>query len=160
MNYDQLTMSYWNSQIDRVSKAITKINQRQGQLPSGKVVPDEENLVIGSGRRMKVAIMFIDISGFSNRHSENEIEQSQMLDILNLFFTEMIRISEDYGGTVEKNTGDGLMAYFEDGGGTPPENGAKRAVSCALTMMHTSNVAINYLKFRTPETAYNQLMPH
>jgi len=37
-----------------------------------------------------------------------------MLRVLNLFFTEMIRIVEDYGGAVEKNTGDGLMAYFED----------------------------------------------
>jgi adenylate cyclase len=58
-----------------------------------------------------------------------------MLAALNLFFTEMIRIAEDYGGTVEKNTGDGLMAYFEDNGGIPAEGGCKRAVACALTMM-------------------------
>jgi site-specific recombinase XerD len=38
------------------------------------------------------------------------------------------------GDTVEKNTGDGLMAYFEDGG-QQGEPGSKRAVACALTMM-------------------------
>src|SRR5262249_15618490 len=48
--------------------------------------------------------------------------------------TEMTKVAEDYGGTVEKNTGDGLMAYFEDGGGTPPGTGPQRAVSSALTM--------------------------
>nr|WP_244391536.1 adenylate/guanylate cyclase domain-containing protein [Burkholderia pseudomallei] len=79
--------------------------------------------------------MFIDICGFSRRFSETPTEQSAMLAALNLFFTEMIKIAEDYGGTVEKNTGDGLMAYFEDNGGDPPEIGCKRAVACALTMM-------------------------
>jgi class 3 adenylate cyclase len=54
----------------------------------------------------------------------------------------MIRIVEDYGGTVEKNTGDGLMAYFEDGGGDPPAIGSKRAVACALTMLRTNDEGI------------------
>ena len=55
----------------------------------------------------------------------------------------MIRIAEDYGGTVEKNTGDGLMAYFEDGGGKPMESGTKRALACALTMVDTTDNLIN-----------------
>jgi class 3 adenylate cyclase len=82
-----------------------------------------------------MAVMFLDISGFSQRPSETAEEQDMMLRVLNLFFTEMIRMAEEYGGTVEKNTGDGLMAYFEDNAGDPPEKGAKRALSCALTMM-------------------------
>lgn len=82
-----------------------------------------------------MAVLFLDISGFSKRPSETEEEQGMLLRVLNLFFTEMIKIAEEYGGTVEKNTGDGLMAYFEDGAGNPPERGAKRAVACALTMM-------------------------
>ena len=58
-----------------------------------------------------------------------------MLRVLNLFFTEMIRIIEDYGGFVEKNTGDGLMAYFEDRAPVDPgTNSVKRAVASALTM--------------------------
>jgi adenylate cyclase len=44
-----------------------------------------------------------------------------MLRVLNLYFSEMIKIAEEYGGTVEKNTGDGLMAYFEDNSGEPKE---------------------------------------
>lgn len=63
-----------------------------------------------------------------------------LLRVFDFFFTEMIRISEDYGGTVEKNTGDGLMAYFEDRGAEP---GVKRAVGCALTMMNTTAQLIN-----------------
>jgi adenylate cyclase len=92
---------------------------------------------------MEMAVMFLDISDFSSRPSEEIAEQQQLLKVLNLFFTEIVRISEDYGGTVEKNTGDGLMAYFEDGGGNPPDNGVKRAISCALTMMFANDNLIN-----------------
>jgi class 3 adenylate cyclase len=37
--------------------------------------------------------------------------------VLNLHCSEMTRVAEEYGGTVEKNTGDDLMAYFEDNSG-------------------------------------------
>ncbi len=61
-----------------------------------------------------------------------------MLVLLNLFFTEMVRVAEDYGGTVEKNTGDGLMAYFEETGEHTEENGSKRAVGAAMAMMEVN----------------------
>jgi len=61
----------------------------------------------------------------------------------------MVKIAEDYGGTVEKNTGDGLMVYFEDGRGTPPECGVKRAVSCALSMMDAAENLINPVLLRS-----------
>ena len=92
---------------------------------------------------MNMAVMFLDICGFSNRPSENQNEQEEVLASLNLFFSEMIKIAEDYKGQVEKNTGDGLMAYFEDGGLDPPENGTHRAIACSLTMMAACEYLIN-----------------
>lgn len=141
MNYDAFENSYQKSQIERIIQSVKKL--RDEQIPVGRTVPDTDDMVLGTGRRLKMAVMFIDISGFSSRPSEDEREQQLILDALAIFFTEMIRIAEDYGGTVEKNTGDGLMAYFEDNGGTPKELGAKRAVSCALTMMYTTEQIIN-----------------
>lgn len=135
MNYDRLTRRYWESEQQRVEGLRDRIREREDALAGGRVIPDGADLALGRGRRLPMAIMFIDICGFSGRLAETHDEQHLMLAALNLFFTEMIRIAEDYGGTVEKNTGDGLMAYFEDNGGVPPERGCKRAVSCALTMM-------------------------
>ena len=106
--------------------------------------------MIGEGRRLGMAVLFLDISGFSGRPSETTDEQSLLLKVLNLFFTEMVRIAEDYGGTVEKNTGDGLMAYFEDGGGDPPESGCKRAVAASLTMMAANESLIRPILDATP----------
>jgi class 3 adenylate cyclase len=51
----------------------------------GRIVPDDEDLAIGSGRRLNVAVLFLDISGFSKRPSETEAEQTLLLKVLNLF---------------------------------------------------------------------------
>lgn len=149
MNYDGLQASYWQEQFDRIKALRDKIAATAPSLP-GRVVPEDEDLIIGQGRRLKMAVLFLDISGFSSRPSETDDEQMLVLKVLNLFFTEMIKIAEEYGGTVEKNTGDGLMAYFEDGGGTPSEVGCKRAVACALTMMAANDYFIKPILDATP----------
>lgn len=149
MNYDGLQATYWQQQIDRIKALRDRISAAPAS-PLGRVIPEDDDLVIGQGRRVPMAVLFLDISGFSQRPSETEEDQGMLLKVLNLFFTEMIKIAEEYGGTVEKNTGDGLMAYFEDGGGTPAEGGPKRAVACALTMMATNEHLIKPILDATP----------
>ena len=142
MNYDALDAAYWSAQQQRVEQLRKKIASRP-KIGDGRIVPEDDSLSIGDGRRLSMAVMFIDICGFSSREMETLEEQDLMLRILNLFFTEMIRISEEYGGNVEKNTGDGLLIYFNDGEGTPAESGPKRAVACALTMFAAAKQLIN-----------------
>lgn len=143
MRYDGLSQDYWNEQIARVEQLRSKIANREATLP-GRVVPDAEDLVLGTGRRLDATIMFIDIVGFTNRESNTAQQQDLMLRILTLFFTEMVRIISEYGGTVEKNTGDGLMAYFENEGGLGAGiNSTHRALACALTMSATNAVLLS-----------------
>ena len=119
MEYTRLTDAYWKNQIGRIEGSRQTIVARDEAASVGRVIPGEETLAIGTGRRIDIAVMFIDICGFSSRSSNTLAEQDLLLRSLNLFFTEMTRIAEDYGGTLEKNTGDGLMAYFlNDAGGT------------------------------------------
>jgi class 3 adenylate cyclase len=143
MNYDAFEPAYLTTQIERIIKGLGDIRQRTS-LP-GREIPDADSLVIGEGRRLKMAVLFLDVCKFSARLSNSEEEQNSILSTFTLFFSEMVRILEDYGGTVEKNTGDGLMAYFEDGGGNPPERGSKRALAASLTMFRTSTQLINPL---------------
>ncbi len=143
MNYDGLPTDYWNRQIARVEELRRKIAARS-LIAAGRVIPDDADLVIGTGRRIDATIMFTDISDFSQRSSNTSDEQEMMLRVLNLYFTEMIRIIEEYGGVVEKNTGDGLMAYFEDKhAGTGDENSSKCAIACALTMQAANEYLLN-----------------
>lgn len=142
MNYDALDDNYWTKQRERVEQLRKNISNRP-KVGDGRVVPEDESLSIGDGKRLSMAIMFIDICGFSSRAMETLDEQDMMLRVLNLYFTEMIRIAEEYGGNVEKNTGDGLLVYFNDDEGTPSESGPKRAVACALTMFAATQHLIN-----------------
>jgi class 3 adenylate cyclase len=143
MNYEILPDTYWEEQIQRMQDVLQKIRDRAQSVVTGREVPQDEVLLLGTGRRLPMAVLFVDICGFSSRPSGSAEEQALVVHTFNLFFTEMIRIAEDYGGTVEKNTGDGLMVYFEDGGGDPPEDGCKRAVTAAATMLHATEKAIN-----------------
>ena len=104
MHYDALTVVYRQRQVDRLSRAL----QRLGEIETapGRVVPEAEDLVIGAGRRLGVTIMFVDISGFSSWPAETLAEQQGVLAVLSLFFTEIVWIAKDYGGTVEQNTGE------------------------------------------------------
>ncbi|MEP2706252.1 MAG: adenylate/guanylate cyclase domain-containing protein [Roseibium sp.] len=86
--------------------------------------------------------MFLDISDFSARPSVTQEQQQNILETLALFFTEMIRVIEDYGGVVEKNTGDGLMAYFVRGAGSE-HSAQQQSVSAALTMFDIAGRVIN-----------------
>ncbi|HXA18931.1 MAG TPA: adenylate/guanylate cyclase domain-containing protein [Thermoanaerobaculia bacterium] len=147
MDYNVLTPAYWQSQRARVSGVREKIVARTNALP-GRVVPEEDDLVIGQGRRLPLAVMFLDISGFSSRQSESVEEQEMLLRVLNLFFSEMVKIAEDYGGTVEKNTGDGLMAYFEDD--ILGTTGVHKAVASALTMFAANDHLISPILRATP----------
>lgn len=142
MDYQRLSQAYWTHQIDRLKRTLAKM---RGEVltADGRVVPGEDDLTIGTGRRLTAAVLFLDLSGFSGRPSETAAEQDVILRTFNLFFSEMSRVVGDYGGSVEKNTGDGLMAYFEDGGGNPPERGATRAVASALTMMYATQHLVN-----------------
>lgn len=143
MNYEQIERGYWEAQIQRIRNLRDKIISRGTVLTSGRIIPEGPDLTLGEGRRLKMAVMFLDISGFSSRDMETELEQNTMLSAMNLFFSEMIKIAEDYGGTVEKNTGDGIMAYFEDYTDNILEGGCKRAIACALTMFAANEKLIS-----------------
>lgn len=106
-------------------------------------MPTEDALVLGQGKRVALAVLFLDISGWSSRPSYTLQEQSTNLQVLNLFFTEVVRIAEDYGGEVEKNTGDGLLAYFPHGTSDEGVSAVQRATAATLTMFAATEYLIN-----------------
>ncbi|MFZ1504250.1 MAG: hypothetical protein WAS50_13925, partial [Nitrospira sp.] len=74
MNFDGLQESYWRSQIERVEELRRKISARP-TIGEGRIVPDDDTLSIGDGKRLSMAVMFIDICGFSSRPMETLEEQ-------------------------------------------------------------------------------------
>src|SRR5262249_47658364 len=79
---------------------------------------------------------------FSARKNWTEEEQKQVMVIMNVFMAEMINIVRDYGGTFEKNTGDGLMAYFGEDGRDDAEV-VRPAVEAAAVMHYVNDQLLN-----------------
>ena len=115
-------------------------------------MPDLEQISIGSGKQMHLAVMFVDICNFSSWPSSSHEEQTRVLKIMNIFMAEMLNIVRDYGGTFEKNTGDGLMAYF---GATLSDlpDAARTAVTAATVMFYVNDILL------TPWFKENGLWP-
>jgi adenylate cyclase len=132
VNYPTYDKNYVSEQLKRIADTAKRIAARDEAVRAGRLIPDDKDIPIGTGRRLKAAVLFLDISGFTNRPSNTAQEQEGLLRALSVFFTEMFRLVNDYSGVIEKNTGDGLMAYFED---TSESNGSFRAVACAMSMM-------------------------
>jgi class 3 adenylate cyclase len=96
--------------------------------------------MIGEARRLKLCVLFLDICRFSQIESGEDADQDSVLKLLNLFMAEMLHVLRASGGYFEKNTGDGLMAYF--GEGTQSER-TLRAVEAAVTMHHFNDHVIS-----------------
>jgi adenylate cyclase len=79
VDYDKLTTAQWQSQLERLERVLDRIRARAAAASPGRVVPDPDELAIGTGRQLKAAIMFTDISGFSARPSGSNDEQQFLL---------------------------------------------------------------------------------
>ena len=82
------------------------------------------------GRRQEVTVLFADIKGFTAMSAN--LSPEEVVEVLNLFFTEMVDLVFEYQGTLDKYVGDALMAVF--GVPVPLPDAATRAVQCAASM--------------------------
>jgi adenylate cyclase len=78
-----------------------------------------------------VSILFQDIRGFTSL--SEKLDPADLLQVLNLFFTEVVAAVEAEGGVVKQFTGDGVMALF--GAPVAHPDDPERAVRAALRMV-------------------------
>jgi adenylate cyclase len=93
-------------------------------------------LVTASGRRKELTVLFSDICGFTTRCQS--MSPDEIREFLNEYFGQMIEIVFEYGGTLDKLIGDGLMVFFGDPEDQPDH--AERAVRCAAAMQRRVRV--------------------
>ncbi len=94
------------------------------QIDSGVMLEKME------GVEDEITVLFSDIRGFTSIGSA--MEPRRLVRFLNLYFTAMTEVVFDYGGTVDKFIGDGLLVLYNAVVEQPDH--AKRAVFTALEM--------------------------
>lgn len=107
----------WKSDKDEIEERVEErrdtILDRLSDIPNGQTTPKLESLTIHSAKEYRLGMVFVDINDFSGYISRNDNEDT--LFMLNLFIPEAMELVRDYDGKLEKNTGDGILAYFGAG---------------------------------------------
>lgn len=71
---------------------------------------------VHSGENKKIAIMMADIRDFT--HLSSHLKPQEVVDLLNIYFSDMIEVFIEHGVILDKYIGDGLLAYIP----VDPEN--------------------------------------
>lgn len=85
-----------------------------------------------NAERKRMTIFFSDIKDFSQL--SEELEAETLTELLNTYLTEMSKIVAQYGGTIDKFMGDGMMVLFGDRASKGVKSDALRCLSMALAM--------------------------
>lgn len=95
---------------ERVGERAEKVEERLDHIPRSYNMPDLEQMTIGTAKKFRLGVVFLDIAGFTSYASRNHDED--VLFMLNLFIPELMEIARTEDGFFEKNTGDGILVYF------------------------------------------------
>ena len=97
-----------------------------------KLLKDPSALIL-AGERKTITIFFSDIKGYTNL--SNNFPPSEILTLLREYLNEMVNIIMEFGGTVDKIMGDGIMALFN--APLNVEEHEENALLCSVKMQET-----------------------
>lgn len=96
-----------------------------------KILSDNEMISLTS-HRQQVTVFFSDLSGFTDL--TDQLEPERITNLLNQYLTEMVKIINQFDGTLDKFIGDGIMAMFGAPDEMDPQEQARQAIKAALLM--------------------------
>jgi adenylate cyclase len=123
-----------NSQLtDRIRREAVVLSNFQRYFSPNlvKAIADQKGAVKLTGDKMPVVILFSDIRGFTSM--SETMNPNDIANLLTEYFTEMVEIVFDHGGTLDKFMGDAIMALW----GAPLASGddPDQAMQAAIDMM-------------------------
>lgn len=127
------------TQIKDLYDEIAKVKAELARYVAPPTMEIVEEMVMGkkihAGELVNITVLFSDIRGFTSI-SEN-MDPDELFKMLNLYLSIQIKAVEEYSGTVDKLSGDEVMAVFSG-----PDM-AESALKCAMAI-------INHLQEQRP----------
>ncbi len=132
---DQAAIAITNSRLYASLEEQTRQRENLSRFLSPDIVDKilEEKGGIGlGGTLVNATVLFCDIRGFTSFSEARRSEPQRVVEILNQYLEAMTACIFQFGGTLDKYLGDGILAIF----GAPfnPEDAPFRAVSAAMAM--------------------------
>ncbi|HEV8343659.1 MAG TPA: adenylate/guanylate cyclase domain-containing protein [Candidatus Binatia bacterium] len=108
----------------------TLFNRYVSEEVAGEIVADPGRHLKLGGEKREVTVLFGDLRGFTPL--AERLDPQNVVDILNVYLTHVVDAVFEFGGTLDKFRGDGVMAFF--GAPIRRDNDPANAVRCALAM--------------------------
>ena len=101
--------------------------QYLGETVIDQIIADPSKLSLG-GERKQLTMFFSDLEKFSS--FSEKLEPPQLIDLLNVYLTDMGRVLMEEGGYIDKYIGDAIVAFWN--APLPQPDHAVRAIRAAL----------------------------
>ncbi|WP_158964060.1 adenylate/guanylate cyclase domain-containing protein [Chachezhania sediminis] len=129
------TYSDMNSELAQNNAFLAEISRKISKyLPPQvfrSIFAGERDAAISTERK-KLTVFFSDIKDFTS--TSEGLQPEELTRILNEYFTEMTRIAEHHGATIDKFIGDAIVAFFGDPASMGVAEDARACVRMALEM--------------------------
>ncbi|MCB2192990.1 MAG: GAF domain-containing protein [Deltaproteobacteria bacterium] len=125
----------------QVTQEKLKISQSLQQLTPfvpqavARMAHEEPQVLAQGKQRRQVAVLFLDIEGYSSLFSR--MGEEQVNQLVERFFSSFVDPIHRSGGDINETTGDGLMIIFPD---EDPAAGARKAVEAAFDIQATASM--------------------
>ena len=110
-------------------------------ITDGRGLPAADTLGLAEGRKLKAAILYCDIRGFTSAVFNNP--NRKMLLVLDAFVSEMARITADFNGSLVDCAGDRIMSVFARPHNDSTAKPIQEAVVCAFWMQTIVQKVLN-----------------
>jgi adenylate cyclase len=135
-------LNYFKTLSERFERITDGLPGRIADITEGRSAPSLDEMSLGTGRHVQASVLFFDICGFTRRTARDDLEAlGKTLYMLDCVIPMVMHVVFDYGGYIEKNTGDGVMALI--GIGETPEDATTKAVDVAVVSLYMIDKLVN-----------------
>ena len=116
-----------NQQVDELQR-VNRLKRYLSPQVAETILGEDENLF--KSHRREITVVFLDLRGFTA--FSDSAEPEEVMEVLRGYHAQMGKLIFQYGGTLERFAGDGIMIFFNDP--IPCTDHTAKAVRMALDM--------------------------